>query len=249
MPSTRLQSVALCSHRRRKIRETRFATVVICVIPWTFPPLRYPAQFLASGIDPVQGVFIFSYVNALACSEDESHMSSICFFERLNAPNMLQAFLYVYSQRDCDPLLLGFFALPDEDVERCFSNSSSYFWWDFADHHVVSQPSPRQMWGHALPYADRLVVTRFALGSHSSLLVVGVFQRSESPLKVYRFLRGKSEHIIPLEAKNIIARHCKSNILLRGCFFHFLVSNTVTTGCVTVWNAADTPTRCLLCCC
>lgn len=105
---------------------------------------------------------------------------------------MLQAFLYVYSQRDCDPLLLGFFALPDEDIERCFSNSSSYFWWDFADHHVVSQPSPRQMWGHALPYADRLVVTRFALGSHSSLLVVGVFQRSESPLKVYRFLRKRA---------------------------------------------------------
>lgn len=162
---------------------------------------------------------------------------------------MLQAFLYVYSQRDCDPLLLGFFALPDEDVERCFSNSSSYVWWDFADHHVVSQPSPRQMWGHALPYADRLVVTRFALGSHSSLLVVGVFQRSESPLKVYRFLRKRANISSLSKPKTSSPDIVKATFLLRGCFFHFLVSNTVTTGCVTVWNAADTPTRCLLCCC
>lgn len=74
------------------LEKTRFATVVICVISWTFSPLGCPIWIAASGIDHVQEVLIFPYVEALPCSEDEPDLSSICFLERLNAPNMLQTF-------------------------------------------------------------------------------------------------------------------------------------------------------------
>lgn len=57
--------------------------------------------------------------------------------------------------------------------------------WVYADHHVVPRAS-RQMYGHALHYAARVVVARFALDVRGSLMVgfrhnVEVLQQSLSP--------------------------------------------------------------------